>query len=164
MNWFWYLIGLLLTCQCFGVFAVCYSDLLDLAGECLVIFGLNETVKGNMLLAECKRGNLAVCIIHEIIHVFKSKAFYVMIKFSCVRKFSKVPKIWDDAKNVNQAVFEFVFHIWLRFHTIVKFVVKICHKKNFVTIICNVLDHTLLTMNSKLIIDLFPTFVICCQN
>nr|XP_022298273.1 leucine-rich repeat serine/threonine-protein kinase 2-like isoform X2 [Crassostrea virginica] len=35
------------------------QDLLDLAGECLVIFGLNETVKANMLLAECKRGNLA---------------------------------------------------------------------------------------------------------
>ncbi|XP_055999651.1 leucine-rich repeat serine/threonine-protein kinase 2-like isoform X2 [Ostrea edulis] len=35
------------------------TDLLDLAGECLVIFGLNETVKSNMLLAECRRGNLA---------------------------------------------------------------------------------------------------------
>lgn len=41
------------------------KDLLDLAGECLVIFGLDETVKGNMLLAECKRGNLAgvICLL-----------------------------------------------------------------------------------------------------
>lgn len=118
MNWFWYLIGLLLTCQCFGVFAVCCSDLLDLAGECLVIFGLNETVKGNMLLAECKRGNLAVCIIHKMIYVFKSKAFLCynqnFLVWGCFAKFLRSGMM---LKFLNQAVFEFNFYC------------KICHKK-----------------------------------
>lgn len=95
----------------FGVFAVCCSDLLDLAGECLVIFGLNETVKGNMLLAECKRGNLAVCIIHKMIYVFKSKAFLCynqnFLVWGCFAKFLRSGMM---LKFLNQAVFEFNFY------------------------------------------------------